>query len=224
MQIRKSGLSFWIFIGLVLGIVCGIIAHHLIWQNINEDSLSPFVRERVKDFAATKVVGYKILSDIFLSLVKVIVAPLVFSLLFTGLVKSGSFGAMGRIGGKTLLYFTGATLIALTMGLLIVNIFHPGTSLDVHNAAQKIVAPKSFDVSDFVVHVFPKNIIDSMARNDILPIIIFTLFFAAATSAVGERGKIVVEFFDAVAHVMLKMTGYVMYFAPLAVFGAVAAV
>src|SRR6478735_8974013 len=135
---KRSGLSFWIFIGLVLGIVCGTVAHHLIWSCVNEDTMRPAVREIVKTFASTKVVGYKILSDIFLSLVKVIVAPLVFSLLFVGLVKSGSFGAMGRIGGKTLIYFTCATLIALTMGLLIVNIFHPGTSLDVHMAFQKV--------------------------------------------------------------------------------------
>ncbi|MBI3511645.1 MAG: dicarboxylate/amino acid:cation symporter [Bacteroidetes bacterium] len=223
-MLKKSGLSFWILIGLVLGIVAGIIAHHLIWQNVNEDALPPAVREGVKKFATEKVLGYHLLSDIFLSLVKVIVAPLVFSLLLTGLVKSGSFSAMGRIGGKTLLYFTCATLIALTMGLLIVNLFHPGTSLDVHDATQKIVATQKFNAPEFILHIFPKNIIDSMAKNDILPIIIFVLFFAAAVSAVGEKGKIVVEFFDAIAHIMLKVTGYVMYFAPLAVFGAVAAV
>jgi Na+/H+-dicarboxylate symporter len=157
-------------------------------------------------------------------LVKVIVAPLVFSLLLVGLAKTGNFGAMGRIGIKTLAYFTFATLIALTMGLVIVNLFEPGKSLDVSTAAEKIVATQSFDVVNFVLHVFPKNIIEAMSKNDILPIIVFTLFFAAGAAAIGEKGKIVIDFFDAVAHIMLKVTGYVMYFAPLAVFGAVASV
>src|SRR4051812_11641617 len=127
---KFPNLSFWIFSGLILGVISGAISHYKIWENVNIDQLSPFMQDKLKDFATEKVVGYKILSDIFLSLVKVIVAPLVFSLLLVGLTKTGNFGAMGRIGIKTLLYFTGATLIALTMGLLIVNIFHPGAALD----------------------------------------------------------------------------------------------
>jgi Na+/H+-dicarboxylate symporter len=221
---KFPNLSFWIFSGLILGVISGAISHYKIWENVNIDQLSPFMQDKLKDFATEKVVGYKILSDIFLSLVKVIVAPLVFSLLLVGLTKTGNFGAMGRIGIKTLLYFTGATLIALTMGLLIVNIFHPGAALDVHSATGKILGPAKFNPAEFILHIFPKNIIDSMAHNDILPIIVFVIFFAAAVSAIGKKAQIVVDFFEAISHIMLKVTSYVMYFAPLAVFGAVAAV
>lgn len=225
MKRKLPGLSFWIFIGLVLGVVVGTIAHHNLWAGIDEKTIGEHPREVVRAFVSEKTVGFHLLSDIFLSLVKVIVAPLVFSLLLVGLTKTGNFSSMGRIGGKTLLYFTFATLIALSMGLLIVNLFHPGAALDVSTAASKaVVAAKEFNVSEFVLHIFPKNIIDAMAKNDILPIIVFTILFAAACSAVGEKAKIIINFFDAVSHVMLKVTGYVMYFAPFAVFGAVASV
>ncbi len=224
MKIKAGNLSFWIFIGLIAGIVAGIYAHYTLWAQVDTHAYGSGIIKGIKDFVGHEVRGFRLLSDIFLSLVKVIVAPLVFSLLLVGLAKTGNFGAMGRIGIKTLAYFTFATLIALTMGLVIVNLFEPGKSLDVSTAAEKIVATQSFDVVNFVLHVFPKNIIEAMSKNDILPIIVFTLFFAAGAAAIGEKGKIVIDFFDAVAHIMLKVTGYVMYFAPLAVFGAVASV
>lgn len=221
---KLPGLSTWIFIGLVLGVLAGAFAHSKIWANIDVDALSPFMKDKLKAFAGGEVAGFKLLSDIFLNLVKVIVAPLVFSLLLVGLTKTGNVGSVGRIGLKTMIYFTCATLIALVMGLLIVNIFEPGKALDVSSATGKIVAAPKFNISEFVLHVFPKNIVDAMAHNDILQIIVFTIFFAAAVSAIGEKGKIIINFFDSVAHAMLKVTSYVMYFAPLAVFGAVAAV
>jgi len=224
MNIKRFGLSFWILLGLLGGVIAGVIAHNMIWGSINIEEFSAPIRKALKEFATTETRGFKLFSDIFLSLVKVIVAPLVFSLLLVGLVKTGNFKAMGRIGLKTMLYFTFATLVALSMGLIIVNLFEPGKALHITEATEKIVATKSFDPVDFVLHIFPKNIIDAMAHNDILPIIVFVLFFAAAVSAVGERGKIVLDFFDAISHIMLKVTGYVMIFAPLAVFGAVAAV
>lgn len=222
--IKRNALSFWILIGLIAGVIAGAIAHDLIWGAMEGTTLDPRALKAVKEFATKEVRGFSLLSNIFLSLVKVIVAPLVFSLLLVGLVKTGNFKAMGRIGLKTMVYFTGATLIALSMGLIIVNIFEPGKALHITEATEKIVAAKTFEPTDFILHIFPKNIIDAMAHNDILPIIVFVLFFAAAVAAVGDKGKIVLEFFDAVAHIMLKVTGYVMYFAPLAVFGAVAAV
>ena len=223
-KLKRPGLSFWILIGLIAGIVAGIIAHDMIWDCYNAGSHSEFIQKGVKKLIPLQVRGFALLSNIFLSLVKVIVAPLVFSLLLVGLVKTGNFKAMGRIGLKTMLYFTFATLIALTMGLVIVNIFEPGKALHITEATEKVVAVKTFEPTDFILHIFPKNIIDAMAHNDILPIIVFVLFFAAAVAAIGEKGKIVLDFFDAIAHIMLKVTGYVMYFAPLAVFGAVAAV
>jgi Na+/H+-dicarboxylate symporter len=224
MKRKAFGLSTWIFIGLVLGVIAGTFAHYQIWHLVESRPIPPSTRDLVKVFATKEVAGFQLLSDIFISLVKVIVAPLVFSLLLTGLVKSGNFSAMGRIGLKTLIYFTGATLIALTMGLVIVNLFEPGKALDVSSATGKVMAAQSFNVYDFILHIFPKNIFESLMKPDILQIIVFTILFAAACSAVGEKSKIIIDFFDAVAHVMLKVTAYVMYLAPLAVFGAVAKV
>ncbi|CAN5788972.1 dicarboxylate/amino acid:cation symporter [soil metagenome] len=221
---KFPGLSTWIFIGLVLGVIFGAYSHNKIWGNIDIDSLTPYMKDKLKVFAGGEVSGFKLLSDIFLNLVKVIVAPLVFSLLLVGLTKTGNVGSVGRIGLKTMIYFTSATLIALVMGLLIVNIFKPGEALDVSSATEKILSPPKFNISDFILHIFPKNIVDAMAHNDILQIIVFAIFFAAAVSAIGEKGKVIISFFDAVSHAMLKVTTYVMYFAPLAVFGAVAAV
>ena len=224
-MLRKApGLSAWIFLGLVLGVVAGIIAHHQIWGDIEYGALSDKTRAFLKTFATEKVKWYQLLSDIFINLVKVIVAPLVFSLLLTGLVKSGNFSAMGRIGIKTLVYFTFATLIALSMGLIIVNLFEPGKSLQVSSALEKIAAPQEFNGVQFILHIFPKNIFEALLKPDILQIIVFTILFAAGCSAIGEKAKPIIEFFDAVAHVMLKITGYIMYLAPLAVFGAVAKV
>ncbi len=225
---KRLSLTAWILIGLVGGVISGIIAHNMVWGNLVLDQLDSAIQPAIRAFASEQMKGFKLCSDVFLSLVKVIVAPLVFSLLLVGLVKTGNFKAMGRIGLKTMLYFTGATLIALSMGLIIVNIFEPGKALIEHGmaplAGATLAQPKAFELSEFVLHIFPKNIIDSMAHNDILPIIVFVLFFAAAVSAVGEKGKIVLDFFDSIAHIMLKVTSYVMYFAPVAVFGAVAAV
>ncbi|MGL5889102.1 MAG: dicarboxylate/amino acid:cation symporter, partial [Bacteroidia bacterium] len=224
MKRLAGNLSVWIFAGLLLGVVAGILWHNHLFGLIDNSFLAAKTADAQKAFAGKFVYGFKIFSDIFLNLVKVIVAPLVFSLLLVGLANTGGFKAMGRIGAKTLIYFTFATLIALVMGLVIVNLFEPGKALNVASATGIISKPQPFNLNNFVLHIFPKNIIDAMAHNDILPIIVFVLFFAAAASAIGEKGKIVIKFFDGVAHIMLKMTGYIMYFAPLAVFGAVAAV
>jgi Na+/H+-dicarboxylate symporter len=224
MKRLAGNLSVWIFVGLLLGVVAGVLWHNHLFGLMDGTILAAKGADTQKAFAGKFVSGFKIFSEIFLNLVKVIVAPLVFSLLLVGLANTGGFKAMGRIGAKTLIYFTFATLIALIMGLVIVNLFEPGKALNVASATDIISKPQPFNLSNFLLHLFPKNIIDAMAHNEILPIIVFVLFFAAATSAIGEKGKIVIKFFDAVAHIMLKMTGYIMYFAPLAVFGAVAAV
>lgn len=119
----------------------------------------------------------------------------------------------------------GATLLSLLTGLMLVNFFEPGTHLQVANiSAQAIPTAKGFDPHEFISHVFPDSIVNVMATNQILPIIVFVIFFALGVAAIGERGKVIIDFFDAVGHVMLKVTGYVMLFAPFGVFGAVAAV
>lgn len=175
-----------------------------------------------KQFAS----NMQVLSDIFLRLVKMIIAPLVFSLLLTGIAKVGDFKSVGRIGLKTIVYFTGATFLALISGLVIVNLFRPGTALHLQHPEGDGVAAQSnsFNPHDFVQTLIPESIVKVMAENHILPIIVFTIFFAVATAAIHERGKIIIDFFDAVGHVMLKVTGYVMKLAPVGVLGATAAV
>lgn len=168
-----------------------------------------------------------ILSDIFLRLIKMIIAPLVFATLVVGVAKVGDFKSVGRIGLKTIVYFQIATLLALTLGLWLVNFFEPGKVMQLtlpDAAATSGVMAKGINGKDFITHVIPKSIIEAMANNDILPIVIFALFFGIATAAIGDKGKSVVNAMDAISHIMFKVTNYVMQFAPFGVFGAIAAV
>ncbi len=168
-----------------------------------------------------------ILSDIFLRLIKMIIAPLVFATLVVGVAKVGDFKSVGRIGLKTIVYFQFATLLALTLGLLLVNFFEPGKVMQITLPAQSAtsgITTKAINPKDFITHVIPKSIIESMANNEILPIVVFALFFGIAAAAIGDKGKSVVSALDSVSHIMFKVTNYVMSFAPYGVFGAIAAV
>jgi Na+/H+-dicarboxylate symporter len=181
----------------------------------------------VGHFFPTIAVDLQVLSDIFLRLIKMIIAPLVFSTLIVGVAKVGDFKSVGRIGIKTLLYFQFATAIALVLGLLLVNILEPGNVMDLTlppAAVDSGVKAGGTDLKSFISHLIPTSIVAVMATNEILPIVIFSLFFGVATASMAEKGKIVISFFDAVSHIMFKVTNYVMAFAPLGVFGAIAAV
>jgi len=174
-----------------------------------------------------KLEGFTILSKIFLNLIKMIVGPLVFSTLVVGVAKVGDIKAVGRIGGKTLLWFLSATLISLLLGMLMVNFFEPGTAMhltlpDSHLATG--IKKSAISFKDFIDHVFPRSFFEAMTNNEILQIVVFSLFFGIATAAIGEKGEVVIKAMDAIAHVILKITGYVMQLAPLAVFGAITAI
>src|SRR6478736_1464468 len=174
-----------------------------------------------------KVEPFSILADIFLRLIKMIVAPLVFTTLVVGVAKLGDINSVGRIGGKTLLWFVGASLTSLMLGAILVNIFEPGIAmhLPVPDAGEDVgISHNGLSLKEFLYHVFPSSMTDAMAKNEILQIVVFSLFFGVATAAIGEQGKIVVKALDAISHVILKITGYVMQLAPVAVFGAMAAV
>lgn len=174
-----------------------------------------------------KLEPFTLLSDIFLRLIKMIVAPLVFATLVVGVAKVGDIKAVGRIGGKTMLWFISASLLSLILGLILVNIFKPGEAMNLPLPSSNVetgLQKAAFSTKDFIAHIVPKSMAEAMATNEILQIVVFSLFFGVATAAIGEKGKIVIEFFDAVAHVILKVTGYVMNFAPLAVFGAMTAI
>jgi len=186
-------------------------------------------KERTVILAARdkKVEPFALMADIFLRLIKMIVAPLVFTTLVVGVAKLGDISAVGRIGAKTLLWFLGASVMSLLLGMLLVNIFEPGVAMnlplpEVTDAAG--ITSTGLSLKVFLYHVFPSSVIDAMAKNEILQIVVFSIFFGVATAGIGEQGKVVITFMDACAHVILKLTGYVMMFAPLAVFGAMTAI
>lgn len=170
---------------------------------------------------------YTILSKIFLNLIKMVVAPLVFTTLVVGVAKVGDIKAVGRIGGKTMLWFVSATLVSLLLGMLLVNLFQPGKAMHLPLPDSHLttgIKKSALSLTEFIGHVFPQSFIKALADNEILQIVVFSLFFGVATAAIGEQGKIVIKAMDAIAHVILKITGYVMKLAPVAVFGAITVV
>jgi Na+/H+-dicarboxylate symporter len=171
----------------------------------------------------------KLLTTIFLRLVQMIIAPLVFCTLVVGIAKLGDLRTVGRVGGKALLWFVTASLASLLLGMMLVNFFHPGTSIDLSNAdtagAKELIGKtQEFSLPKFVEHVFPKSIFEAMANNEILQIVIFSIFFGVAATALHDFAKPLIKALEAASHIILKMVGYVMNFAPLGVFGAIAAV
>jgi Na+/H+-dicarboxylate symporter len=185
------------------------------------------IRKKNETIRDKKLEPFTLLSDIFLRLIKMIVAPLVFTTLVVGVAKVGDINAVGRIGGKTMLWFLSATLLSLTLGMILVNVFRPGETMNLPLPDASIdtgIQKAALSLKDFIAHVFPKSFAEAMANNEILQIVVFSLFFGVATAAIGEKGAIVIKAMDAFAHVILKVTGYVMNFAPLAVFGAMTAI
>lgn len=184
------------------------------------------VRAAAMEARSAKLDPFSLLADIFLRLIKMIVAPLVFTTLVAGVAKLGDIKAVGRIGGKTLLWFFSASLLSLLLGMALVNFFRPGVAmhLPVPEVNETGISHVALSLREFLYHVFPSSVIESMAKNEILQIVVFSLFFGVATAAIGEPGHIVIRAMDALAHVILKVTGYVMKLAPLAVFGAMTAI
>ena len=201
-------LTRWIVAGLVLGIVSGYACYRYFPQS-----------------AASFSAGVSLIPMAFLRLIKMIIAPLVFSTLVVGIAKMGDIAAVGRVGGKALGWFIFASLVSLTIGLVLVETFQPGRALALSlpdsGAATGVVAGE-LSLRTFVVHMLPTSIFDAMSRNEILQIVVFSVFFGTAMAALGERARLVIDVLDAVSHIMLKVTSYVMLFAPLAVFGALA--
>ena len=171
-------------------------------------------------------VASKPLADAFLRLIKMIVAPLVFSTLVAGVAGAGDIKAMGRIGLKAIVYFEVATTIALLIGLGLVNAFKPGAGLAIPLAgdttAVAAIARNQQSGWEMVLHLFPTSVVDAMARGDILQVVVFSLFFGVALAAMGASGRPVLAVVESLAHVMFKVTAYVMMFAPVGVFAAVA--
>lgn len=168
-----------------------------------------------------------LLSKIFLRMIKMIVGPLIFSILTVGIAKLGDFKQVGRIGVKTLGYFYFATVVSLVTGLVAVNIMKPGKMMQIplpESGADTGIEVKKMTLENFITHLFPQSFFEALATNEILQIVVFSLFFGIGTAAIGEHGKILIRALDAVSEVMFKIVEYVMGFAPYGVFGAVAAV
>ena len=167
-----------------------------------------------------------VLTDVFLRLIKMIIAPLVFSTLVVGIAKLGDIKAVGRIGGKTLLWFMGATLLSLSLGLIVMSNLSLGSELNLPMppAGASTGLESSISFKTFITHIFPKSIFEALANNEILQIVVFAVFFGIATASIGEKGKIVIKALDAVSLIILRVTGYVMYFAPVAAMAAIASI
>src|SRR5215469_6545099 len=201
-----------ILIGMLLGIAVGY-ACHMLWP----------------DPATAKAIsGYiSLMTDIFLRLIKMIIAPLVFSTLVVGVAHMGDPKIVGRIGAKAMAWFISASLVSLLLGLVLVNILRPGDNLnlplpDADTATNLKVA--SLSAKEFIAHLVPKSVVGAMANNEILQIVVFSLFFGVACAALGEKAKLLVDGIDQLSHAILKVTGYVMALAPLAVFASMAAI
>ena len=170
---------------------------------------------------------FKLFSDIFLNLIKLLVAPLILSTIVVGIAHMGDSSALGRIGFRAITWFIIASFISIGLGLLMVNVFQPGIGAPVNtitNAAATIGEVKKLDFWEFILSIFPKNAFEAMATNNILQILVFALFAGIALSALGEKGAPLVRGAEALADMMLQITHYVMRVAPLAVFGALAGV
>ena len=196
------GLTMQIFIGLLLGIVAGYL---------------------FPQFS----VAIKPLADAFLRMIKMIIAPLIFATLVVGIAGTGDLKAMGRIGVKAIVYFETATTIALFLGLGLVNFFRPGAGLAMpigsDTASLEAMAHTQQHAWDIFLHLFPTSVVDAMARGDILQLVVFSIFFGIALAAIGERGRPVFDVLESTSQAMFKFTDYVMRFAPLGVFAAIAA-
>ncbi|MBY0581716.1 MAG: dicarboxylate/amino acid:cation symporter [Sphingomonas sp.] len=209
-------LTLFILIGLVLGMATG-------WAiNASIDDGSAAATAQLKDIAH----WFGIVTTIFLSLIKMIIAPLVFSTLVVGIAHMGDTGALGRVGIKSLGWFICASLMSLTLGLILVHLLQPGIGLNLPlppTTGDAGLDKSNFDVAKVITHIFPSSIIDAMAKNEILQIVIFSVFFGVAITAVGDVAAPLVRAAEGLVAVMLKITDYVMRFAPFAVFAAVAA-
>ena len=210
---KSNKLTLYIVVAMILGAILGYI--------INKNYDAVYIEKFSKNI--------KLLTTIFLRLVQMIIAPLVFTTLVVGIAKLGDLKTVGRVGGKAMLWFITASLVSLLIGLVLVNIFKPGLGIDLSNAdmsgAKDVMGKtQTFSMINFIEHVFPKSMFEAMANNEILQIVIFSIFFGVAAAAIGDKAKGFIKALETVSHIILKMVGYVMNFAPLGVFGAIAAV
>jgi Na+/H+-dicarboxylate symporter len=209
---RSQRLTVYILVGMVLGILVGHFCH-VLWPD-------PATAKAISDYIS-------LVTDVFLRLIKMIIAPLVFSTLVVGVAHMGDIKAVGRIGGKAMAWFIGASLVSLLLGLVLVNLLRPGENLNLplpEAGAATNLRVASISLKEFVAHLVPRSAFEAMAQNEILQIVVFSLFFGVACAALGERARTVVAWTEEISHIILKVTGYIMNLVPLAVFASMAAI
>jgi len=208
---KKMPAAVWILVALVLGIIVG----YMIFISYPDKK------------SATQIAGYiSILADVFLRLIKMLIGPLVFSTLVVGIAHMGDAASVGRVFAKSLGWFITASLVSLVLGLILANLLQPGHNLglplpDIGTSAN--LATAKFTLKDFVSHLVPRSFTEAMANNEILQIVVFSLFFGVAAASLGERAAGVVKIIDEASQIILTITGYIMALAPIAVFAAMAA-
>ena len=210
---KTNRLTTYILLSMLAGVAVGYLVH------INADPAF------IKEFSA----NIKLLGKVFIRMVQMIIAPLVFSTLVVGIAKLGNLSAVGRVGGKSMLWFITASLVSLSIGLVLVNLLQPGhyinlSQADTEGVKDLMTKKQEFSLEKFVEHIIPRSVMEAMATNEVLQLVVFSIFFGVATTAIGEQAKPVIKALDAVSHIILKMVGYVMNIAPLGVFGALCAV
>src|SRR3954468_21085521 len=198
---RRLTLTRQIFIGLALGIVAGaaVEAYHPTWA-----------------------VYFRPFSQLFLRMIKMVIAPLIFSTLVAGVAGAGHFKVVGRMGLRALIYFEVVTTLALIISLAAVNITRPGVGVNLPIGQQSDITAKAQTWDQILLHIVPESVFDAMARGDVLQIVVFSIFFGIALGMIGERGRPVVVWREAVAETMLKFTNLVMHYAPIGVGAAIA--
>ncbi|MGS4345659.1 dicarboxylate/amino acid:cation symporter [Myroides odoratus] len=207
---KNNKLFIAIIIALVLGVIFGSIIHY---------SLPEYIAGFSKNI--------KLLGTVFIRLVQMIIAPLVFCTLVVGIAKMGDMKMVGRVGGKAMGWFITASLVSLGIGLILVNWFKPGANanfnLDNTSSANDLLTrTNALSLESFIEHLIPKSVFDAFAHNEILQIVVFAVFFGIALASIGKKGKVIIKLFDRIAEVVLKMVTYIMWTAPLGVLGAIA--
>jgi Na+/H+-dicarboxylate symporter len=203
----KSRLTWFVILAMISGPVCGLLLHEVLGSGPAAESAAA---------------GFSLVTTSFLRLIKMIIAPLVFCTLVVGVARMEGAAAIARIGAKALAWFIVATLISMSIGLLVVQLFKPGLGLTAAAVAGGAPATAPLLFKDFLEHIIPSSVIQAMANNEILQIVVFSVFFGAAASSLGERVKRLIDTIDEVAAVILRVTRYVMALAPLAIFAALA--
>ena len=204
----KRGFALALIAGLLLGIAAGILIHQ---------AFDP-------QTAKTVTGSLDLVTFVFLRLVRMIIAPLVLSTLIVGIAHMGDAAAIGRTGGRAIAWFILASLLSLTLGLVFVHLFQPGVGLALPqaNAGAAAATAPALTLKEFITHLVPRSIVEAMANNEILQIVVFAMFVGAAIAALDDRAPAVLALAEQIAAIMLKVTGYVMLLAPLVVFAALA--